>query len=603
MNLWCDDRIIVTVDGPQGPRKLTVARPFARVGSHPNSEIVLGEEVGERAYYLHGAAGGIYALRLDPDRESTDDRGRWLGVAEPITLGPYRLTARLKSQGVAPPNLPSLIAAGSADLPLPVLNVLSGSEFHEKRRLDSTLTLVGRHPACTLRLRGRKTSMLHCVLVWDQRRLWCIDLFSSNGTLLNGRRIDFADLQLRDQLTAGEFSLVYYRWSPRASMTPGWQPDKSHARADKQKDGLARSSPAPSSQPERKPLWQEPPAPASKRSKSVDEPLPSKARTVRTTLVSPDARFAAAQAETPPAQPPIAPAPQPRAIDPVSLPANIDLRPGADPIPGFTLDCSLGEGTCGSVWKATAPGGIPIALKFVPLAGRNVELKMREIQIAKTLRHPNLVSIFSTWQSPDWIVIAMELADRTLMDRYEEAAAKGLPGIPRDELLEYMRDAAKGIDYLNDLHVQNRDIKPSNLLLVGGAVKIADFGTARSLHGSVTHSRCLGTPAYAAPEYLLNKTSNRSDQYSLAVTYCELRGGRLPFDGSVVEVYQAHLNKPPDLGMLPEPERPAVAKALSKKPRDRWPSCRAFIDALATSPLPKSKWWQPFAINRSQRKS
>jgi tetratricopeptide (TPR) repeat protein len=88
------------------------------------------------------------------------------------------------------------------------------------------------------------------------------------------------------------------------------------------------------------------------------------------------------------------------------------------------------------------------------------------------------------------------------------------------------------------------------------------------------------TPSYAAPEFFDGKTSSQSDQYSLAITYCHLRGGRLPFEGNPAAVIAGHLMREPDLSMIPEIERPAVARALSKSPRDRWPSCRAFIQAV-----------------------
>ena len=71
--------------------------------------------------------------------------------------------------------------------------------------------------------------------------------------------------------------------------------------------------------------------------------------------------------------------------------------------------------------------------------------------------------------------------------------------------------------------------------------------------------------------------SSQSDQYCLAVTYCHLRGGRLPFVGTEAEVMSGHLLRAPDLSMLPESEREAVARALAKDPKDRWPSCRAFV--------------------------
>jgi formylglycine-generating enzyme required for sulfatase activity len=174
----------------------------------------------------------------------------------------------------------------------------------------------------------------------------------------------------------------------------------------------------------------------------------------------------------------------------------------------------------------------------------------------------------------------MELADRSLLDRLQEATGQGLPGIPLTELLEYMHDAARGIDHLNALGIQHRDIKPHNLLLVGDGVRVADFGLAKLLHHTLTSNTGAMTPAYAAPEFFQGQTSSQSDQYALAVTYCELRGDRLPFQGSYFQVMAGHATQPPDLAMLPEAERPALARALAKQPHARWPSCRAFVDAL-----------------------
>src|SRR5207253_5893792 len=73
------------------------------------------------------------------------------------------------------------------------------------------------------------------------------------------------------------------------------------------------------------------------------------------------------------------------------------------------------------------------------------------------------------------------------------------------------------------------------------------------------------------------------DQYALAVSYCLLRGGRFPFEGNPAQMLQGHLLREPDLTMVPDLERPAVAKALAKKPDDRWPNCRAFVNALSVT--------------------
>jgi hypothetical protein len=76
------------------------------------------------------------------------------------------------------------------------------------------------------------------------------------------------------------------------------------------------------------------------------------------------------------------------------------------------------------------------------------------------------------------------------------------------------------------------------------------------------------------------RTSPHADQYSLAVTYCKLRGGRLPFEGPVAAVLAGHLHGEPKLSMIPVGERTVVAKALSKDADHRFRDCKAFVAAL-----------------------
>lgn len=268
-----------------------------------------------------------------------------------------------------------------------------------------------------------------------------------------------------------------------------------------------------------------------------------------------------------------------------------ELKPGYEPLEGYKLVERLGRGGFGEVWKATDTQGFSVAIKFVPLSGKYGETELRSLEVMKDVRHPHLLSIVRVAPRDDVLVIAMKLADRSLADRLEEAKKEGYNGIPHDELLEYMTEAAKGIDYLNDPgtsgrpRIQHRDIKPANLLLSGNSVKIADYSLAQALTFNVAES--IGsTPAYAAPEFFDGSTTSRSDQYSLAITYCHLRGGRVPFEGSIVELMEAHRNREPDPDMLPPEERPVVARALSKKSKDRWPTCAAFVEALKKAVAP-----------------
>ncbi len=274
-------------------------------------------------------------------------------------------------------------------------------------------------------------------------------------------------------------------------------------------------------------------------------------------------------------------------------PGEVELRPGAEPLPDHILVERLGKGGFGEVWKAQAPGGFHVALKFVILSGAAGDLERRSLDIIRRVRHPNLLTPFGAWIVGGWLIIGMDVADQTLLDRFHEAQTEGLQGIPREELIEYLAEAAKGIDYLNSHSrghetggasgIQHRDIKPQNILLVGGGVRVADFGLVRLMEHSMTGHTGSLTLAYAAPEFFGKETSDRSDQYSLAATYCHLRGGRLLFSGTHEMVMAGHLFHPPDLSMLPEEERPAVARALNKIPKHRWPSCRAFVKALQES--------------------
>ena len=273
---------------------------------------------------------------------------------------------------------------------------------------------------------------------------------------------------------------------------------------------------------------------------------------------------------------------------------TLSLHPGDEPIAGFRLIRFRGRGGFGEVWEAEAPGQFLVALKFVRLSSQGRVAEQRALDFVRGIHHPNLLANFGSWQIGETLVIGMELADGSLWDRFLEATQIGDRGIPRGELLGYLSDVAAGVDYLNgyshtvegrpSMGVQHRDLKPPNILLFGGGAKVADLGMARAMEGEVAGHTGVWTFPYAAPEFFRGETTRQSDQYGLAVTYCQLRGGRLPFGGNAASVTAGHLFAEPNLDALPEAERPIVARALAKEAGDRWPNCRAFVDALRALP-------------------
>jgi serine/threonine protein kinase len=279
----------------------------------------------------------------------------------------------------------------------------------------------------------------------------------------------------------------------------------------------------------------------------------------------------------------------------------LTIQQNSEPIPGYRLIERLGRGGCGEVWKAEAPGGIQKAIKFVlgdtsaiSHDGSAAEQERKSLHRVKSIRHPFILSIERFEVIEGQLIIVMELADRNLQDRFNECVGQNLPGIPRDELLRFLEEAAEALDLMNTHHqIQHLDVKPQNIFLVSQHVKVGDFGLAKDLEGQRAALTGGMTPMYAPPETFDGWVSRQSDQYSLAIVYQEMLTGRRPFSGSNTrQLIMQHLTAPPDLSSLPVGDRGPMAKALAKVPADRFPSCAAFIRALRSPdgarPFPSS---------------
>jgi eukaryotic-like serine/threonine-protein kinase len=250
-----------------------------------------------------------------------------------------------------------------------------------------------------------------------------------------------------------------------------------------------------------------------------------------------------------------------------------------EPLPGYRLIERLGRGGFGEVWKVEAPGQLFKAMKFVfgnldsqdESDGRPAEQELKALNRVKAIRHPYILSLERIDIIDGQLLIVMELADKSIWDKFREYRQLKMVGIPRDELLMYLTETAEALDLMNDdHHIQHLDVKPQNLFLIGKHVKVADFGLAKAFEGGRGTITGGVTPVYAAPETFEGYVSRFTDQYSLAICFQELLTGTRPFNGSnTKQLLMQHLNGVPDLNSLPPGDRPIIARALSKKPDDR----------------------------------
>lgn len=255
-------------------------------------------------------------------------------------------------------------------------------------------------------------------------------------------------------------------------------------------------------------------------------------------------------------------------------------------LPGYYLLEVLRRSAYLETWKARDPGGrlVCVQYAYVPsstsLPARNILTQARRLL---DMRHPHLVSILSVAYDAGRVVLATELADQTLQERFEECwRQSGLYGIPRDELLRYVEEAAEALDYLRNEHnIQHLALSPRNLLLRDDHLLLSDFGLAQLLWLPAGEEPARINPRYAAPEVFEGRISANSDQYSLALIYQEMLTGQLPQKAnSTRDLADQRLAGVADVSPLHASDREIVHRALHREPRERFAGCVEFVTSL-----------------------
>jgi serine/threonine-protein kinase len=259
----------------------------------------------------------------------------------------------------------------------------------------------------------------------------------------------------------------------------------------------------------------------------------------------------------------------------------------------YEVRSALGKGAMGVVYKAFDPHiERYVALKTIrkdtvdpDLAKQFLVRFKNEAKAAGRLHHPNIVGVYEYGEDDEVAFIAMEYVEGTGLREYLNRKTTFDFG----QLVALMSQLLAALEYAHASGIVHRDIKPSNLIVDRhGALKVADFGVARvDTSNLTTVGMVIGTPSYMSPEQCKGRDADaRSDLFSAGVVLYELLTGRKPFTGTVEAIAHkiCYEDPPPPSTVspikLPEAVDPVVATALAKDPAKRFPSARAFGDAL-----------------------
>src|SRR5262245_56350658 len=288
------------------------------------------------------------------------------------------------------------------------------------------------------------------------------------------------------------------------------------------------------------------------------------------------------------------------------------LHHGVTEVRKYRVIEQVGEGAMGAVYRALDPVlNRTVAIKVMSDAlAREDELRrrfLREAQAARSLRHPNIVTIYDFGEVDGHLYIAMEFVEGEDLEMMLRTRAP-MTIVQKIDVLE---DVLSGLGYAHKRGIVHRDIKPPNIRIdEEGRARIMDFGIAHLQSSRMTRAELMvGTAAYMAPEQVTGGTvSPHSDIFSVGAVMYELFTGSKPFEGeSLQSLFFKIASEPPLEFSIVAPNLPTslngiAMRALAKDPAERYGSARNMANDLAAArsrldPAPSHS--KPLSLNSS----
>ncbi|MCI2420353.1 serine/threonine protein kinase [Saccharopolyspora sp. K220] len=258
----------------------------------------------------------------------------------------------------------------------------------------------------------------------------------------------------------------------------------------------------------------------------------------------------------------------------------------------------LGRGGMGIVWRAWDQViGREVAIKElhlpdgVPQAERQVyeERVLREARTAGRLNDPAVVTVHDVLAESGITYIVMELVQAVTLSEY---VAQWGPLRP-DQAVDLARQVLSALESAHAAGIVHRDVKPSNIMVADGRVKLADFGIAQTLDDPrlTTSGAIVGSPSFMAPERIQGAdASPASDLWSLGATLFFAIEGWVPFERqTTAATLNAVLNETPRLSSPQGVIGSVITGLLISDPRARFtgPQVRALLDSLPAGGAPE----------------